>query len=348
MWKARARSRRAFTLIELLVVIAIISLLMALLLPAVQKVREAANKMRCGSNMSNIALGTHMYHDAIGGGKLPPAIEMNYANANKGNWNLLSDLTQPFGPNWAVHILPYIEQENLYAQANVGAYQALGSQQWRNIRGAELKLLKCPSDEGHEIVFVHVGGGWARGNYAANAGSGMWADTVQGGVTNQETNWGSGFWVNAKPVMGINYGGKLGTISNNDGTSNTIMYNEVRVGVRPNDPRGVWALGFPGSSVTVANAWGDADAPNDIWEGADDVHYCNEFWYPGIGSNDRMGCWTGCLSWQGQARSRHVNGVNAAFCDRSVRYVKNTIDVRAWAFILNPDDKYPFPSTVFE
>ena len=117
MTRAHCASRRGFTLIELLVVIAIIAILIALLVPAVQKVREAAARTQCTNNLKQIGLALHNYHDAEK--RFPPASQVPYAHVNQDS-NL--DWRLPFGPNWAVMILPYVEQGALYAQANPDSY----------------------------------------------------------------------------------------------------------------------------------------------------------------------------------------------------------------------------------
>src|SRR4051812_6945338 len=111
--------RSAFTLIELLVVIAIIAILIGLLLPAVQKVREAAARIKCANNLKQVGLAAHNYHDA--NGVFPPAVQLarivggpNNVGAN-GTQDLLSIYRTPhFGPNWAVLMLPFIEQDAIY------------------------------------------------------------------------------------------------------------------------------------------------------------------------------------------------------------------------------------------
>src|SRR5438094_8550678 len=122
--------RRAFTLIELLVVIAIIGILIGLLLPAVQKVREAANRMSCTKNMKQICLALHGYNDTYQ--QFPPAAKATTPPrpgwdfvANSNARGLCSPSANPkwtidcYGPSWMILILPYIEQGNLYSQYNM-------------------------------------------------------------------------------------------------------------------------------------------------------------------------------------------------------------------------------------
>ncbi len=99
MYTPRPRSRAAFTLIEALVVIAIIGVLVAILVPAVQLARESATRASCGNNLKQLGLASQSYHDAFGG--FPAAAT-----------------TSPTLHGWGVHLLPYVEQDNLYQRYN--------------------------------------------------------------------------------------------------------------------------------------------------------------------------------------------------------------------------------------
>src|SRR5207249_3182583 len=121
------------------------------------------------------------------------------------------------------------------------------------------------------------------------------------------------------------------------------LFTEVRIGVAASDPRGVWALGFPGSSITAANAIGDCPTPNDNTETSDDIQGAPQFYYAGIGTRDRMGANTGFAnlgypSWQAQSRSQHSGGVNVCFADGSVRFISNTIEQGVWFSLLSAND----------
>jgi prepilin-type N-terminal cleavage/methylation domain-containing protein/prepilin-type processing-associated H-X9-DG protein len=337
------RPRSAFTLIEMLVVVAALAILVGLLLPAIQKTREAASRLTCANNLMQIGIALNHYQDAFG--HFPPAVVIPYATESKRP--LTSSAASPFGPNWAIFILPYIEQEALYKQAQPWTYPGTRNVDdlksynliWRKVRGMHVKLYSCPSDFGIASFFSDPNGAppeqdWARGNYAVACGAGD-ADHHIGG------NPGTAFepfpGLPKGPVMAANYGARPEDIP--DGASNTFLVHEVRTGVSVEDRRGIWAMGMPGASM-VSGGQERNPTPNNKEELADEIEGCVNFWHTGIGSNDGMGCLNdpAAYSVSAVARSRHTGGVNACFADAHVQFITNAISRRTWVLLQSAND----------
>jgi len=299
---------RAFTLIELLVVIAIIAILIGLLLPAVQKVRESAARAKCQNNLKQLAVGMHNYHDAVG--------------------TLPDGGIDHFSGNWMITILPYVEQDVLFQlyQGYGTAQSVISAANIANITGRQLAVYTCPSD-----TPALPGGGTYDGcsyhNYAVNYGNTAVGDNAGGSTVMDVEMTYNGFTFAGAPFR-FNQPQTLTNIT--DGTSNTLMIAEVIQGQRQ-DVRGyTW--------------WGDAGGfvasllPND--PAGDNVNhtYCdkNAPNPPAINCGSTVTT-TSTTSGDGSvlvrafaARSRHTQGVNVAFCDASVHFIANTIVPATW------------------
>jgi prepilin-type N-terminal cleavage/methylation domain-containing protein/prepilin-type processing-associated H-X9-DG protein len=212
-------SPRGFTLIELLVVLSIIGVLAGLLIPAVQRVRESANRLKCQNNLKQIGLGLHNYHDAQGA--LPPGYRAT------GPYTDAATDTAP-GWGWATYLLPYIEQENLYHQ--------LGLKQPVQVSAAvqgRVAIYVCPSDQVPDATFTVTD---PFGVTLCLAAPCSYAACVGGDESDTAGPAGLGvFYRNSKV--------RLTDIK--DGTSETLMVGE-RASCNAN---GVWAGASPGAVI---------------------------------------------------------------------------------------------------
>ncbi len=330
------RSRRyrslGFTLIELLVVIAIIAILIGLLLPAVQKVREAAARTQCQNNLKQLGLACHNYHDA--NGKMPPG------RKSLGTTIGQSISTNPSDPvilnhHGLLYLLPYIEQGNLYAQVNLKAAtgnfmssatfgypitpgsalsvpDAIASGN-AALMAVQLKVLLCPSDGGEKtlpIGSVHYSPDGTGGSIAAAKTS---YDFIGEAYNLNRYHYWRTSSTSTRYMFGEDNTTTLQSIA--DGTSNTMMMGEqtletfngytsgwgyagwVSVGI---DPAGAWNLTYPAAGLNVWNYNNNTSPLNNK---------------PG-----RRASWY-------TAASLHTAGVNFVFADGSVHFIQQSIDV---------------------
>ena len=354
-----ARRIRAFTLIELLVVIAIIGVLIALLLPAVQKVREAANRTSCANNLKQIALAAHNHHDT-------------YKHFPYG-----AKYDQEGAFTWTQNIWAFIEQDNAQRR-----YPGLNfpwtldySSSFQNFaptgvlraplpdpaaRNALRTVFNCPSDPASAVIAEAGDPKWAnaRGNYLGCIGAGNWygADPTAAGTNGfaAPTNgplkgvfavkFNQSFDYPNDQASGTTHIAYTRMADIVDGTSNTVMFSEglsssvagwggVQGVIEECDVGGALFSTFDTPNSTNADVV--VQCANDT--SGNNIEQDQSYMAPCIstlsGDNPSLNngnAWSDYTQWRSAARSRHPAGVNAAMADGSVRFFQNAIDLPTW------------------
>jgi len=336
--RSAPRRRRGFTLIELLVVIAIIAILIGLLLPAVQKVRDAAARLQCQNNLKQIGIALHSHHD--GKGSFPPGGMQTGRNGT------------PCYTNWAIEILPFLEQEALYRRYDQRVFNEHANNTF--VVQSQVKAYECPSDSlARRLERPQTGPGsgkdWRHGSYRAVSGRsgaigrGFW-DTFEDQFWppnwQMDPSWrgplhGTSAAYNGIPAQnatGTNgsqlsqMGGPEMFATIRDGTANTLLVGEyTNTGATITSPALHGSVGEVTSrratfwAYTYAS-YNQSSVTTESRVLTDDYTRCNNM--PGQGGNNP------CKRSFG---SGHTEGMNFVLCDGSVRFVSYSVDINLLA-----------------
>jgi len=339
-----------FTLIELLVVIAIIAVLIGLLLPAVQKVREAAARLQCQNNLKQLGLACHTYHDV--NAFFPPGNKF-VPDPTPGNvgWSG-TDPANGWKGSWHVFVLPYMEQDNIYRkipQLGTPTANSYMLAQQAGVYPVRLPYGRCPSDDYNSAAYMT--------NYVGSMGpqclsSAFCPELNPYGIYCDPKNNGLGDWgYGASPAFGDTYNGssdglrgmfgrlgaKINIASVPDGLSNTLLIGET-LG-RQNVYMQAWA------GASLGPAWGSNSSSESVGDTIIPINYVtDDTTFNGCPNPSRNG-WNLALAWG--FKSNHSGGANFVFGDGSVHYLSQTIDHKAYQLLGCRNDGQPIGNAGF-
>ncbi len=290
-----SRCRRAFTLIELLVVIAIIAILIGLLLPAVQKVREAAARTKCENNLKQIGLALHNFESA---NRFFPPGGVSAAIPQLG-------ITAARQHGWAVFLLPYLEQNALYNQYSFAShfYEPVN----QAVRETQLKVMQCPSTPNSNRYDDYTRSGYALhmacGDYGPN--NAISSALATAGLISARKSYAG--------ALAVNFLLTHGDIP--DGTSNTIFIAENAA--RPF----YYRLSALQSGRVSGGGWADRDSE----------YITHGFTADGVSSPGP--CHTNCTN-DNEIYSFHTAGAHVLLGDGSVRFLRASTNIEVVASLL--------------
>ncbi|QVL33181.1 DUF1559 domain-containing protein [Telmatocola sphagniphila] len=334
--RRQLRARSAFTLIELLVVIAIIAILIGLLLPAVQKVRAAAARMSCSNNLKQLGLALHMFHDT--NEKFPFG---SNDNGSDSSGNKIAYLP------WGVMILPYIEQQNLYAKFNYNIpfnsppNNTNSLDPTQNPAANKIKTFMCPASPSQGNVYQDT---WDNNPnaYGPYSGPSSWTVSasdyigISGVLGSFAGTYVPGVNFDHNGVLTDNFQVKMLDIS--DGTSNTWLVGE-QAGAPNVYGAGNKIMATPpynpaATSLYISgNGWADENN-GDQWFGGSSYDGTNP-----IGGGP---CVINCSNIAG-IYSFHDVGANVLYADGHVQFVKASLDPRTAILLISFRDGQVLP-----
>ena len=352
-------------MIELLVTIGIMAVLAAILVPAIQNARESSRRIQCANNVKQITLALQSYHTSMS--TLPPASVWRDRGeplgGNLASVGVIDRIAYGIAPNsepaqlysnWALMLLSYLEQANLADLQDTD--RAISDDANRQVRETSVPVYLCPSDPASEgnayerlSIIGQSGNQYASGNYAFNGGPNRRCITGQIDILTG-TKCEDGFSIKgatpetSSQVIGSGVGGVNVALTmaafNSVGTSHMVAIDELRAGEFPLDPRGTWALGFAGASITAGHGvYGAGGQPNSSNPGSDQIVGCHMIKLTmgeGVLASAGMPCSSAFIgngmevNVQATARSHHAGGVHVGLLDGSIHFLSESIDAQAW------------------